>query len=122
MRPLFAAILFCIAILSVQPQARAQKRTIVSGGVLNGKAISKPQPAYPPIAKAARASGTVTVQVVVDEDGNVSEAKALSGHPLLREAAVEAAYKAKFPPTKVSGERVKVSGVLTYQFVYKEKN
>ncbi len=40
-----------------------------SGGVLNGKAISKPQPPYPAIAKAAKAQGTVTVQVVVDESG-----------------------------------------------------
>ena len=119
MRPLFVAILLSIAFLCAPPQASAQKRAVVSGGVLNTKAITKPQPAYPPIARAAKASGTVTVQVVVDEDGNVSEAKAVSGQPLLREAAVEAAYKAKFAPIKISGERVKVSGVLTYNFVYK---
>ena len=89
---------------------------IVSGGILNGKAVSKPEPAYPPIAKAARAQGTVTVQIVVDEDGDVISAQAVSGHPLLQQAAVEAARQAKFTPTRLSGEPVKVSGILTYNF------
>ncbi|MBA3713425.1 MAG: energy transducer TonB [Pyrinomonadaceae bacterium] len=90
---------------------------LVQGGVLNGKAISKPQPAYPPIAKAARASGTVTVQIVVNEDGNVLSADAVSGHPLLQRASIEAARQARFSPTKLSGQPVKVSGVVTYNFI-----
>ena len=90
---------------------------IVSGGVLNGKAISKPQPAYPPIAKAAGASGTVTVQVLVDENGNVVTARAVSGHPLLQQSAVAAARQARFSPTLLSGQPVKVTGVITYNFV-----
>jgi len=93
------------------------KKTVVSGGVLNGKAISKPQPAYPPIAKAARASGTVTVQILVDESGRVVSANAVSGHPLLQQAAVAAARNARFSPTLLSGQPVKVSGVITYNFV-----
>ena len=95
------------------------KNRIVAGGVLNGKAISKPQPAYPPIAKAARASGTVTVQIVVDESGRVISASAVSGHPLLQQAAVAAARQARFSPTLLSGQPVKVSGVITYNFVLK---
>ena len=90
---------------------------IVSGGILNGKAISKPEAVYPPIAKAARAQGAVAVQIVVDENGDVVSAQAVSGHPLLQAAAVEAARQAKFTPTRLSGEPVKVSGVLTYTFV-----
>lgn len=85
--------------------------------MLNGKAISKPQPAYPPIAKAARASGTVTVQILVDESGRVVSASAVSGHPLLQQAAVSAARQARFSPTLLSGQPVKVSGVITYNFV-----
>jgi protein TonB len=100
------------------PKPEPPKRTTpVSGGVLNGKAISKPQPAYPPIAKAARASGTVTVQIVVDESGRVISASAVSGHPLLQQAAVAAARQARFSPTLLSGQPVKVSGVITYNFV-----
>ena len=99
------------------PTPAPKPRAPISGGVLNGKAISKPQPAYPPIAKAARASGTVTVQVTVDEQGNVISARAAGGHPLLQQAAVAAARQARFSPTLLSGQPVKVNGVITYNFV-----
>jgi periplasmic protein TonB len=92
-------------------------RAPISGGVLNGKAISLPKPAYPPIARAAHASGTVVVQVLIDENGNVVSAHAVSGHPLLQGAAVGAARSAKFSPTKLSGQPVKVTGVIQYNFV-----
>jgi protein TonB len=88
----------------------------ISGGVLNGKAISLPQPVYPPVAKAARQEGTVTVQVTLDEEGRVISARAVAGPPLLQNAAVQAAYRARFSPTKLSGQPVKVTGVVTYNF------
>jgi protein TonB len=99
------------------PTPAPERRAPISGGVLNGKAISKPQPAYPAIARAARASGTVTVQVIVDEGGKVISARAVSGHPLLQQSAVQAAYQARFSPTLLSGQPVKVTGVITYNFV-----
>jgi protein TonB len=92
-------------------------RAPISGGVLNGKAISLPKPAYPPIARQAHASGTVTVQVTIDENGNVISAHAVSGHPLLQAVAVAAARGARFSPTKLSGQPVKVTGIITYNFV-----
>lgn len=92
-------------------------RAPISGGVLNGKAISLPKPQYPPIARAAHASGTVVVQVTIDENGNVIAAHAVSGHPLLQGAAVGAARQARFSPTKLSGQPVKVTGVIQYNFV-----
>ena len=92
-------------------------RAPISGGVLNGKAISLPKPAYPPIAKAAHASGTVVVQVLIDENGSVVSARAISGHPLLQAVAVGAARQARFSPTKLSGQPVKVTGVIQYNFV-----
>jgi TonB family protein len=88
----------------------------ISGGVLNDKAISLPKAPYPPIARVARASGTVVVKVLVDENGNVVSASAISGHPLLQAAAVAAARGAKFSPTKRGGEPVKVTGVINYVF------
>jgi TonB family protein len=91
-------------------------------GVLNGRAISLPAPVYPPAAKAVRASGTVTVEVVIDEAGSVQSAKAISGHPLLKPSAVAAARKAKFSPTYDSGVPVKISGVLVYNFVLPSQN
>jgi protein TonB len=85
--------------------------------VLNGKATSLPKPPYPPAAKAVRASGAVSVQVLISETGSVISASAVSGHPLLRPAAVSAARGARFSPTLLSGQPVKVSGVITYNFV-----
>jgi protein TonB len=85
--------------------------------VLNGKAISLPKPAYPPIARQAHASGQVVVQVTIDENGSVISARAVSGHPLLQAAAVAAAHGARFSPTKLSGQPVKVTGVITYNFM-----
>jgi TonB family protein len=89
----------------------------IRGGILNGKAISLPKPAYPAIARSARASGTVVVQVIVDETGKVISARAISGHPLLQAAAVQAAYGARFSPTQLSGQPVKVTGTISYNFV-----
>jgi TonB family protein len=94
----------------------AQPGLLISGGILNGKAISLPAPPYPAIARAARASGTVKVQVIVNEKGCVQSARAASGHPLLQAAAVQAAKQACFTPTLLSGKSVKVSGVVTYNF------
>ncbi|HKO98508.1 MAG TPA: energy transducer TonB [Pyrinomonadaceae bacterium] len=89
----------------------------ITGGNLNGKAISLPLPEYPELAKAAKASGTTTVQVTIDEEGNVISAESVSGHPLLRAVSVAAAKQAKFSPTKLSGQPVKVTGIVTYTFV-----
>ena len=89
----------------------------VSSEVLVGKAINKPAPPYPVIAKTAGVQGSVAVQVLIDEQGRVLNAKATSGHPLLQQAAVQAAYKASFSPTVLTGQPVKVTGVITYNFV-----
>ena len=89
----------------------------ISGGVLNGKALHLVQPAYPQIARQAHASGMVVVQVLIDENGNVVAAHAVSGHPLLQAVAVAAARASRFSPTKLSGQPVKVNGVIQYNFV-----
>jgi len=88
----------------------------VSGGVLNGAAISLPAPVYPEMARRMRASGQVTVEVIIDENGKVLSARAVSGSSVLREAAVQAAQRARFSPTKLSGQSVKVAGVINYNF------
>jgi TonB family protein len=88
----------------------------VSGGVLNGTAVSLPSPAYPETARRMRIAGVVIVQVVLDETGKVISAQSTDGPPPLREAAVQAARKARFSPTKLSGQPVKVTGVINYKF------
>ncbi|MET0753211.1 MAG: TonB family protein [Pyrinomonadaceae bacterium] len=99
----------------LNPQNKARKT--VSGGVINGKAVSLPKPVYPQAAKAVRASGAVNVQVMIDENGNVVAASAVSGHPLLRKAAETAASQAKFAPAVIGGKAVKITGVIVYNFV-----
>jgi TonB family protein len=88
----------------------------VSGGVLNGTALSLPSPNYPEAARRLRMGGMVSVVVVVDETGKVISAEATSGPTILRDVAVQAAMRARFSPTKLSGQPVKVSGLINYKF------
>ena len=89
---------------------------IKSGGVVNGEAKLLPKPVYSAAAKAVKANGTVNVQVLIDEAGNVVSANALDGHSLLKGDAERAARSAKFKPTLLSGQPVKVSGIIVYRF------
>jgi periplasmic protein TonB len=92
------------------------KPLIQSLGVVNGKAKFLPKPVYTAAAKAIRASGDVNVQVLIDEAGNVVSANAVTGHPLLKTEAERAARNAKFNPTLLSNQPVKVTGVIVYKF------
>ena len=106
-----------------------RKVSSISAGTLNARAVTLPQPQYPDIARAAKAEGQVTVEVTIDEQGNVIEARAISGHPLLQGASVKAARQAKFARTYMQEIRtnieskiidpgpVTVTGRLTYDFV-----
>jgi len=84
----------------------------INGGMLNGKAIYLPQPEV----ASSEATGVVLVQVLIDENGAVIEAKAVSGPQHLQAAAVNAARLARFSPTTLMGEPVKVAGTLSYNF------
>jgi TonB family protein len=95
-----------------QPQSIQQ----VVDKVLEGNAITRVEPIYPPTARMMKAFGTVRVQVTISETGSVIDAKAISGHQALRSAAVDAAYKWVFKPTTVNGEPIKVQGALTFNF------
>ena len=99
-----------------QPTPVASKIVKVSE-ILNSRAISLPKPPYPQMAKQIRVQGTVTVQVLIDEAGRVLSAKAMSGHPLLVPDSQRAAMQARFSPTTIGGVAVKVSGVITYNFI-----
>lgn len=96
------------------PDYEVSEMAPIMGGVLNGKAVERPTPVWP--REAQEVTGTVTVQVLVSEEGKVMKAWAVSGPGLLRQAAVEAARQSKFSPTKLSGQPVKIAGVLVYKF------
>lgn len=99
------------------PVRKTMTPRLVSKGVITGDATFLPKPAYPPIAKQMRAHGPVSVQVLIDETGKVVSANAVSGNPVLLHAAEKAALQARFKPTRLSDQPVKVSGVITYNFV-----
>jgi TonB family protein len=88
----------------------------IEGGVLNSKATSLPKAVYTEEAKRVKASGKVTVRVVVDENGKVISALAMNGSAPLRESAEAAARQATFAPTVKDGITVKVAGELIYEF------
>lgn len=98
------------------PPPPPQQPKIVSRGVISGDAISLPKPAYPEIAKRMRVEGVVRVQVLVDLDGRVVSATVLNGSPYLRAEAQKAAMQARFSPTLLNDQPVKVSGVIIYNF------
>ena len=89
----------------------------VNAGILNGRAINLTKPAYPPLAKQMGANGQVAVQVLVDEAGNVTSARATSGNPMLRASAEAAARQSKFNPVRVNNQPVPASGFVLYNFV-----
>lgn len=85
--------------------------------VLLSKVISLPQPAYPAMAKQIHLQGPVNIQILVDEQGKVISAQIVSGHPILSPSARDAALRARFTPTVLNGQAVKIQGVITYNFV-----
>ncbi len=106
-------------IKSIRENYRTKNDPIISRGVLNHLAISLPIPLYPSAAKAVNASGVVTVQVTIAKNGRVFSAEAVSGHPLLRAAAEQAARQAEFKPTVFYDRAVRVSGVIVYHLAPK---
>ena len=92
-------------------------KRLLTGEVINGKALHLAKPEYPRLARMASAQGEVKVQVIIDEDGAVIRAAAVSGHPLLYAVSVAAARETKFTPTLLEGKPVKVAGVISYNFV-----
>jgi TonB family protein len=100
------------------PPAPEKPKTprLVHKGVITSQALSLPRPVYPPIAKSMGIQGTVSVQVLIDESGRVVSAKAIGGSPFLTAEAQRAALQARFSPTVLNDQPVKVSGVITYHF------
>ncbi len=93
---------------------------VIRKQIINGEAVSLPKPPYPEMAKQLKIQGVVSVQVLVDETGRVVSAKVVSGHAFLVREAQKAAFQARFAPTLLGDQPVKVSGVITYNFVLQQ--
>jgi TonB family protein len=97
------------------PRRTIDRQQPIESGILNRKAIDLPDPKL--AEGATKYGGIVRVRVVVDETGKVISAEVEDGRIELRRAAVEAARKARFAPTLIDGQPVKITGLLTYLFV-----
>ncbi len=102
---------------SASPSAAAAGGLKLTGAALQGAVLRKIQPEYPPVAKAAVAQGSVQVEITVGENGQVMSAEVVSGHPLLRQSAIDAARQWQFKPTELSGKPVKVEGLISFNYV-----
>jgi protein TonB len=98
------------------PPIVPRRSVTTSKGVINGEALDLPKPVFPATARSINLTGTVNVQVLIDETGNVVSAKAIDGHVFFKSEAERAARRAKFKPTLLSNHPVKVTGVIVYRF------
>ena len=101
----------------VSPPRRDPVRT--TGNYLENRILLHVEPEFPPAARASRVSGVVLLSVVVNEKGEVYEAKVLRGHPLLNQAAEEAVRQWLFKPTVIHGESVPVLGTVAVIFNFR---
>lgn len=101
---------------SRQPKPDTQSPLRVPSTVLQGRAIDRRTPVYPRMAVQIKLEGSVSVEVVISPEGRVEAARAVSGHPLLKPSAVEAAHLWRFQPTLLNGSPVRVTGIITFVF------
>ena len=101
-----------------QPVVKAvlSKPFSVSSGVATGLLIHKVPPAYPPIAKAARVSGTVVLQVTITKTGNVQDLHVVSGPPMLRQSAIDAVRTWRYKPYKLDNKPIDVETTINVVF------
>jgi protein TonB len=105
---------------AAQTNAVDQRPLRVISQILQGKAIERVVPSYPELGKKIRLQGDVSVEVIVSPDGRVESARAVSGHPMLASAAVDAARRWRFGPTLLNGVPVRVTGVIVFVFKLNE--
>ena len=98
------------------PPPKKEPPQRVGGDVLSARLIRQPAPVYPPMARTAKVSGVVVLEVQVDEDGNVTEVKPVSGPALLRQAAMDAVRQWKYSPTLLNGEPIPVVAEVRVNF------
>jgi protein TonB len=99
------------------PHPPTIKREFRQSSMLEGSLIRKVQPIYPPLARSARISGSVVVAALIGKDGSMVNVKALSGHPLLVQAAVQAVSQWRYRPYVLNGETIEVETQITVNFI-----
>jgi protein TonB len=90
----------------------------VSSGTIAGTAISKPDPIYPPIAKAAHVQGAVILHAIISKQGTIEQLTIVSGPPMLANAARDAVMRWRYRPYLLNGEPVEVETSITVNFTF----
>jgi periplasmic protein TonB len=97
-------------------QAAPPKKITISGGVAVGMLLQKTTPIYPPIAKAARVSGTVILQATISKSGTIENLRVISGPAMLQQAALDAVRTWRYRPYLLNGEPVEVDTTINVIF------
>jgi protein TonB len=97
-------------------QAAAPKKVNISAGVMQGMLIVKTQPTYPPIAKAARVSGTVVLQATISKSGTIENLRVISGPAMLQQAARDAVMQWRYKPYLLNNDPVEVETTVNVIF------
>ena len=105
-----------VPVAATQPGEPPPKIVRQSPGVVVGGAVKRVEPSYPPAARTARLTGAVTVEVTINEQGNVASARATSGPLPLREAAVSAARGWRFRPSTRDGLPMVTMTTIVFNF------
>ncbi len=101
-------------VLSTAPTGRT---SIVPGAVLSGRALKKPQPQYPDLARSHRITGTVILCAIISKQGTMSSLDVISSpSPLLTEAAIAAVKQWTYQPYLLNGSPVEVATTVTVNF------
>ena len=90
----------------------------VSGGVMQGSILSKTQPVYPPIAKAAHVAGAVVLHAIISKTGSIENLTVISGPEMLRASALDAVKSWKYKPYLLNGEPTEVDTTVTVNFSF----
>ncbi|HWO03025.1 MAG TPA: energy transducer TonB [Blastocatellia bacterium] len=106
--------------LAQTTQAIDNRPVRVPSSVLQGKAIERRKPSYPPLAQQIHLQGEVSVEVMIAPDGHIESARVVSGHPMFSEKAREAALGWRFQPTLLNNTPVRVTGVIVFVFKLSE--
>ena len=99
------------------PLPTKKKPIRIGGNVQASRLVYRVEPEYPELAKRARVSGLVVMQVIVNEGGAVEEVKIVRGHPLLNDAALRAVRQWRYSPYLLNGEPIPVTATVTVNFV-----
>jgi protein TonB len=97
-------------------QAAIPKKVNISAGVSQGMLLSRTQPIYPPIAKAARVSGTVVLQATISKTGQIENLRVIDGPAMLRQAALDAVKSWRYRPYLLNNEPVEVDTTVNVIF------